>query len=213
MTDQNDRNELQHDATDTPTVTGPQTRRGFLGRLGLAAAALTVTQLLPGGLASAATTVTAKTGAKAWAAGNALDITFTVATQATGRVKRPFVAVWIEDTSGKTVRNLTVWVAQNRLNPRWLAELSRWTRDNSNLLDTVSSATRNPGTYAVAWDGKNDKGAALPQGDYYVCIETAREHGPYSLVREKVSIGSTSFKKTLPASNDIEAASLSFARA
>ncbi|RJF71099.1 DUF2271 domain-containing protein [Deinococcus cavernae] len=185
-----------------------ETRRSFLNKLGLSAAALTASRLLPGGLAGAA----ASTG-KSWTKGMALDIQFTVATQASGRVKRPYVAVWIEDASGKTVRNLVVWVQQNRRNPRWLAELRRWTRENSGLLDTVSSATRNPGTYAVAWDGKNDKGTALPQGDYYVCVEAAREHGPYSLVREKVSIGSTSFKKTLTADNDIEAAHVSFNKA
>ncbi|WP_226991530.1 DUF2271 domain-containing protein [Deinococcus gobiensis] len=65
------------------------------------------------------------------------------------------------------------------------------------------SATRNPGSYAVAWDGKSDKGAALPQGDYYVCLETAREHGPCSLVREQLTVGAGSFKKTLGTNNDL----------
>ena len=199
--------------TNTPEPTSndtapTETRRSFLNKLGLATAALTASRFLPGGNASAAATTS-----KTWTKGMELDIQFTVATQAGARVKRPYVAVWIEDTSGKTVRNLVVWVQQNRLNPRWLAELRRWMRDNSGLLNSISSATRNPGTYAVAWDGKNDKGTQLPQGDYYVCVEAAREHGPYSLVREKVSIGSTSFKKTLSANNDIEAANVSFNKA
>lgn len=185
-----------------------QTRRSFLGKIAAATAALSVTRLLPGTFADAATAT-----ASPWATGMALDVTFSVATKVGGYAKRPFVAVWIEDANGKTVRNLTVWVMQNRLNPRWLTELRRWTRDNSDLLDTVSSATRNPGTYAVAWDGKNDKGAQLPQGTYYVCIESAREHGPYSLVREQVNIGKSTFKKTLTANNDIEAASVSFGKA
>lgn len=191
-----------------PHTTGTETRRSFLNKLGVATVALTASRFLPGASASAA----AATG-KAWTKGMALDIQFTVATKATGRVKRPYVAVWIEDAGGKTVRNLVVWVQQNRMNPRWLAELRRWTRENSSLLDTVSSATRNPGTYAVAWDGKNDKGTQLPQGDYYVCIEATREHGPYSLVREKVTVGGSAFKKTLSADNDIEAASVSFGKA
>lgn len=191
-----------------PHTTGTETRRGFLNKLGVATVALTASRFLPGASASAA----AATG-KAWTKGMALDIQFTVATKATGRVKRPYVAVWIEDAGGKTVRNLVVWVQQNRMNPRWLAELRRWTRENSSLLDTVSSATRNPGTYAVAWDGKNDKGTQLPQGDYYVCIEATREHGPYSLVREKVTVGGSAFRKTLSADNDIEAASVSFGKA
>lgn len=187
-------------------MTRPETRRSFIGKLAAATAALLSSQVLPGALASAATV-------KPWTAGMALNIQFTVATQTTGRVKRPYVAVWIEDPAGKTVRNLTVWVSQGRQNPRWLAELRRWTRDNGDLVSTVSSATRNPGSYAVAWDGKNDKGALLAQGDYYVCLETAREHGPYSLVREKLSLGTSSFKKALGTDNDIEAASVSFGRA
>lgn len=181
------------------------TRRSFLGQLAGTAAFLTLGRFGPAQAAAA-------TASKPWQTGTALDITFTVATKA-GAVKRPFVALWIEDEQGNTVRNLTVWVRQSRVNPRWLAELRRWTRQNSDLLSTVSSATRNPGTYAVAWDGKNDKGATMPQGDYYVCLETAREHGPYSLVREKLTIGASPFKKSLSANNDIEAVSVSFGKA
>jgi len=163
---------------------------------------------VPGALAEAATS------SKAWASGMQLDIQFSVATKASGRVKRPFVAVWIEDESGKTVRTLTVWVQQRRLNPRWLEEsLRRWTRDNGQLVSTVSSATRNPGTYAVAWDGKTDKNALAPQGDYYVCVESGREHGPYGLVRQKVSVGTSAFKKSLGADGDIEAVNVSFGKA
>lgn len=183
-----------------------ETRRTFLHKLAAAGAALTLARVLPGNLASAAT-------GKPWTAGMALDVNFTVATQASGRIKRPYVAVWIENESGDTVRNLSVWVQQSRLNPRWLAELRRWTRQNTELLGTVSSATRNPGSYAVQWDGKTDRGALAEQGDYYVCIETAREHGPYSLVRGKVTVGASAFKKTLGADNDIEAASVAYAKA
>lgn len=186
-------------------MTKSETRRNFLGKLAVAAAGLT--------LGRGFTEASAAAAAKPWTSGMALDITFTVATKAAGRVKRPFVAVWIEDANGKTVRNLTAWVSQSRLNPRWLAELRRWTRDNGDLVDTVSSATRNPGTYAISWDGKTDKGTLAPQGDYYVCIEAAREHGPYSLIREKVSVGSSSFTKALTPNNDLEAASLNFKKA
>ncbi len=182
------------------------TRRRFLNRLGLTAAALTVSRFTPAQAAAATPT-------KKWPTGMSLDVTFTVATKASGRVKRPYVAVWIEDESGNTVRNLTVWVQQARMNPRWLSELRRWYRTNADLLTTVSSATRNPGTYAVAWDGKTDKGALANQGTYYVCVETAREHGPYSLVREKITVGTAAFKKTLTADNDIEAASVAFSKA
>ncbi|MFB9993069.1 DUF2271 domain-containing protein [Deinococcus oregonensis] len=186
----------------------PSTRRSFIGKLAATSAALTLTRFLPAQAAAATPTTSKK-----WAAGMALNVAFTVATQATGRVKRPYVAVWIEDTQGNPVRTLTVWTQQSRMNPRWLGELRRWYRESGALVSTVSSATRNPGSYAVAWDGKTDKGALAAQGEYYVCIETAREHGPYSLIREKVTVAGSAFKKALGADQDIEAASVSFGKA
>ena len=184
-------------------------RRTFLDRLLLGVAALTVSRVLPGGLASAQGTPQAA----AWPTGMALDIDLTVATQATGRVKRPYVAVWIEDPQGNTVRNVSIWVRQGHGNPRWVDELRRWTRQNGELVSTVSSATRNPGRYTVAWDGKNDKGKLLAQGTYSVCVESAREHGPYSLVRQAVTVGATPFKKNLGSDNDIEGVSVSLVKA
>jgi len=44
-------------------------------------------------------------------------------------------------------------------------------------------------------------------------VEAAREHGPYSLVREKITVGTAAFKKTLTADNDIEAASVALSKA
>ena len=99
------------------------------------------------------------------------------------------------------------------MSARGIPDLRRWYRGNADLLDTVSSATRNPGTYAVAWDGKTDRGAAAPRGDYYVCIESAREHGPYSLVRGKVTLGASAFRKDLGTDGDIGAARVSYAKA
>ncbi|GGR48023.1 hypothetical protein GCM10008959_06520 [Deinococcus seoulensis] len=205
-TDQTDAHPTDIDVATTTGRTTNSGRRSFLGTLAAATAALTLSRVAPAQAAAAST-------ARKWATGMTLDINFTVATKATGRVKRPYVAVWIEDEAGNTVRTLTVWVQQSRMNPRWLQELRRWTRQNSGMLSTVSSATRNPGTYAVAWDGKTDKGAMATQGTYYVCVEAAREHGPYSLVREKVTVGAASFKKTLGTNNDIEASSVTFSKA
>ncbi|SMB79745.1 DUF2271 domain-containing protein [Deinococcus hopiensis] len=181
-----------------------ETRRSFLNKLALATGALTLSRFLPAGAASAP---------KKWATGMGLDIAFTVATQAGGRVKRPYVAVWIEDEQGKPVRTLTVWAQTTGRGPRWIPDLRRWYRQSSALLDTVSSATRNPGSYAVAWDGKTDAGALSSQGTYYVCIESAREHGPYSLVREAVTVGATAFKKDLTPNGDIEAARVQLGKA
>jgi thiamine biosynthesis lipoprotein ApbE len=93
-----------------------------------------------------------------------------------GRVKRPYMAVWAEDTSGKTVRTIAVWGNK----PRWVPELSVWwkaAKANVSMVGKVTRATRAPGKYEVVWDGKNDQGEPVPQGTYTIRVEVHREHG------------------------------------
>lgn len=125
------------------------------------------------------------------------------------RYNRPYVAVWLENSAGKSVRTLAVWVQPGK-GSRWHQDLRRWFGTNSALIDTISSPTRMPGKYSLVWDGKSDKGALLEQGEYYVCIEAAREHGTYQLIREKLTFGSTPFKKALGGNIEIKEASLDF---
>ena len=66
------------------------------------------------------------------------------------------------------------------------------------------------GAYSVVWDGKDDNGAAASQGDYFVCIEAAREHGPYELVRESISLGTKPAQKALADKGELTAASVAF---
>lgn len=93
-----------------------------------------------------------------------------------GRARRPYVAIWIENSDGKAVRTVTVWGNS----PRWINTMSGWWKigkDNRDLVKAVSRATRSPGKYSVVWDGKDDAGKALPQGSYTIKIEVHREHG------------------------------------
>jgi hypothetical protein len=126
-----------------------------------------------------------------------------------GRYNRPYIAVWLENSAGKSVRTLAVWVQPGK-GSRWYPDLRRWFGSNSALVDTVSSPTRMPGKYSLVWDGKSDKGALLEQGEYYVCIEAAREHGTYQLIREKLNFASTPFKKEFKGNIEIKEASLEF---
>lgn len=108
-----------------------------------------------------------------------------VASIAGGRVRRPFLAVWIEDKNHFPVRNLALWFNRDR----WLHELREWNhaedlRDKT--LDprdpvSISSATRGPGKYTLRWDGKDDTGKLIPPGAYTLKIEVAREHGSHQL--------------------------------
>lgn len=173
------------------------TRRNFLARSAVAAISLALGSRF--GLAATA-------GPK-WTAANELAVTFTTAPSGSGRIQRPYVAVWIENAGGTPVRTLSLWALNTPRGNRYLDELRRWYEavgSDPALMPTSTSPTPNPGSYTVVWDGKNDKGALVEQGDYYVCVESARQNGPYSLVREKVTLGSALFKQKLGANAELK---------
>lgn len=205
-------------------VTPVPTRRSFL-RTVVAAVSTIVVIGSPAGAAAKKTTkkVTKKTAktatTKAPAASNAatagsgsaafpgteeLVIGFTyTAADSGGRIRNPYVAVWIEDISGASLRTLQLSY-QSGKGLRWLPNLRRWYQADqvrqisggTDLLGTISSATRLPalrdlaGAYSVAWNGLDDRGGAIAVGDYVLCVEAAREKGPYSLLKEKFAVGS-----------------------
>jgi len=115
----------------------------------------------------------------AWPEGRQVTIALTLPTPTTGRaIRRPYVAVWIEDADGKAVRTLAVWGNSSK----WINTLTAWWkigRADAELVKAVSRATRAPGKYELVWDGKDDKGNALPQGTYTVKVEVHREHGKH----------------------------------
>ena len=94
---------------------------------------------------------------------------------------RPYVAVWIENQDRFPVRTLALWF--NKM--RWLPDLRAWYRDDrtrsqsegTEILGSVTSATRSPGKYTLKWDGKDNSGKPVKAGRYTVFLEAAREHG------------------------------------
>lgn len=142
-----------------------------------------------------------------WAAGMQLAVNFEFVAGG-GRYKPPYIAVWLENTQGLSVRTLALWFEQGR-GQRWLNELRRWYR-NGNLQDTTSGPTRMPGKYSLVWDGKDDKGNLVNQGDYYVCVELVREHGPYELMREKLSFEGTAFSRSFTPGSELKEVSLAY---
>ena len=94
------------------------------------------------------------------------------------RYRKPYTAIWIEDDKGKAVRTLAVWGNA----PKYLKDLTDWWKigkGDTDLVKAVTRATRGPGKYDLAWDGKDDKGEALPQGTYTVRVEVHREFGDH----------------------------------
>ncbi|KQM75283.1 hypothetical protein ASE74_20930 [Pedobacter sp. Leaf216] len=130
------------------------------------------------------------------------------------RVRRPFVAVWVEDAAKTPVRNLAIWYNK----PRWLPDLKSWSRANGDefkkgaegKLSSTSSATRGPGKYSLSWDGKDDSGQLVKAGTYTVFIEVAREHGSYQVISKEMKFTGSAQKIELTPNTELASASLDY---
>jgi hypothetical protein len=174
------------------------------------APAATTAAPAPAATTAAATTAPANTAAPAGGAFNAanemaISFSYVADAAAGGRFHNPYVAVWIEDAAGAAVRSISLNYQIGR-GDKWLPDLTRWfrTAKPSAAVETISSATKVPGAYKLAWDGMNDKKEPVALGDYFVCIEAAREKGPYQIVREQVSVGAAPFAKPLAAKGELQ---------
>jgi hypothetical protein len=189
-------------------------RRDLLARL--AGVALSFTGLT----AFTRSAPTARTGGPKWDDRFELVVDFELAPQQGGRYHRPYVAVWVEEASGRPVRTLTLWVNTTGRGPRYIRELRRWftlARDESdaggpNLVDTVSSATRLPGRYSVSWNGRDDRGSVVELGTYRVFIEASREHGTYGLIQHELTLAGKPVASDLPGNDEIGSAHVDYRR-
>ncbi len=102
---------------------------------------------------------------------------------------RPYIAIWIEDASGKVAANLNVWYStklENDEGEKWLKDIRQWWRRTGRTLDLpidgVSSPTKPPGKNVVKFDTAAGPIAKLAPGDYKIIVEASREVGGKELV-------------------------------
>jgi hypothetical protein len=140
---------------------------------------------------------------------------------AKGRYRRPYVAVWAEDSEGKSVRTLALWVSMGGSGPfQWLPDLKHWYKsdeerklaEKKDIFFAIARPTRLPGKYKLIWDGKDNHGTQLAGGDYTIFVEAAREHGTYQSIRQNVSITGQPFRKDLKGNVEIRSASIEYRR-
>lgn len=97
--------------------------------------------------------------------------------------RKPYVAVWLEDATGKQVRMVSVFYDQARIGARWLPDLRTWWRLGGRAMnmpaDGISRPTQAPGRHTVAVSGLQ----SLAPGRYSVVVEAAREKGGRELVK------------------------------
>ncbi len=135
------------------------------------------------------------------------------------RANRPYVAVWVEDADRVPVRTLAVWYLPRE--GKFLPDLKSWYRSDrersrtqgTEILESISSATRAPGKYTLIWDGKDNAGRPVRAGTYTVYIEAAREHGTYQLIHQAMDFSGVPQKAALPGNIEIASASLDYHRA
>ncbi|HEX4681500.1 MAG TPA: DUF2271 domain-containing protein, partial [Gemmatimonadaceae bacterium] len=163
-------------------------RRTLLRRLAAAGAAYI-------GLAAFTSSGVAEGKSPKWDDAFELAVDFDIAQPNGGRYHRPYVAIWVEDPSGRAVRTLLLWVNTSGRGPRYIRELRRWSGAESaqaqDIISTISGATRLPGSYSVAWNGRDDTGRIVDQGTYRLFIEAAREHGTYQLMQQDLTLGTS----------------------
>jgi FAD:protein FMN transferase len=128
----------------------------------------------------------------------------TVGLPLTARGKRPYVAVWVEDSSGKLVRGLALWAGKSKYYPD-LSTLWNQLHGNFDQLRSVTRATRGPGKYDLVWDGLDDDHKPVPPGTYRIVVETNQEHGTYAKQSGTIDIGDSATSITLPATSNFDA--------
>src|SRR5262249_16995221 len=135
--------------------------------------------------------------AAAWPKGYQVNVTVVLPNLgATKKYRRPYVAVWIENDSGKPVRTLSVWGN----NPRYQQDLTYWwkfAKGDRQLILTTTRATRPPGQYQLVWDGTDQEGEPVQQGKYKVVIEVHREHGKHVRQMGDIQCGAEKTRITL----------------
>jgi len=153
---------------------------------------------------SGASSPTAGGSGAALPASARLTVSFTFAASSSGgQVRNPYVAVWVEDAAGNLVKTIALWHEDRGGQDRWLSEMKAFSALDAADAQTVSSATRQPGSYTVQWDGSTSQGARASAGRYRLFIEAAREKGPYELVQQQIDLGSQSASFSLTPSGEI----------
>jgi FAD:protein FMN transferase len=132
------------------------------------------------------------------------QVTITLPLTAPRSSKRPYLAVWVDDASGKLVRMLAIWGDKSKY---WADLSTLWahTQGHVDQFRSVTRATRPPGRYDLVWDGLDNDRKPVPLGSYRITVETNQEHGAYAKQTGTIEIGDSPTSVTLPATTNFDA--------
>lgn len=103
------------------------------------------------------------------------------------RVRNPYLAVWTENAAGEMTALISlIYLARESKYVRELTGVSAHLQTvDGTAVDAVTGSTRSAGSYSFTFDGLGLDGSPL-SGPQTLFIESAREHGPHSLVSGQV---------------------------
>jgi FAD:protein FMN transferase len=131
------------------------------------------------------------------------QVTITLPLTAGRSASRPYVAVWVDDASGKLVRVLGVLGTAKKYQ-KDLSTLWDHLHGNVDLFRSVTRATRPAGKYELVWDGLDNEHKPVPLGSYRITVETNQEHGTYAKQTGTIQLGEGATTVTLPATTNFD---------
>jgi len=114
--------------------------------------------------------------------------------------KRPYLAVWVMDSKNNAIRTLTVQGGKDK----YQRSLKQWygmVGGKADVVKQVTRATKPAGQLELVWDGKDDKGVAVPPGTYRLCLELVVEEGPYCISDNTIECGKKPATGTIKGTN------------
>jgi thiamine biosynthesis lipoprotein len=132
------------------------------------------------------------------------QVTVTIPLTSGRSTKRPYVAVWVEDSSGRLVRSLALWGHKTKYYPD-LSTIWNLTRGDQKPFRSVTRATRPPGKYELVWNGVDNENRPVHPGTYRITVETNQERGTYARQTGTIVIGESPAMITLPATANFDA--------
>lgn len=129
--------------------------------------------------------------ASAPAAAASLEISVEIPRLNVAEYHRPYVALWVEDASGKHMTNLSVWYQQTANaeghGTKWLPDLRQWWRKSGRTLevpvDGITGPTRPAGKHQLSFSDAQPQLRNLAAGQYVLVTESSREVGGRELLR------------------------------
>lgn len=143
--------------------------------------------------------------------GATVTTAFTYAMSGGGVAKNPYIAVWVETAAGEFVDTVSLWYQGGR-GEKYLSDMRAWNSASGGGADrSMSSATRTPGSYTVVWDGNDASGRRVAEGEYVICIECAREKGPYAVATVPIGLGAEALRVDGTAKGELSKISVTYA--